>query len=140
MISSGAMRRVRRASAITLAAVVVAVAASACGKDQPACFAGDYQACSCADGASGWAVCVPDQNAYSGCVCDGTTPGIQCTPNTGTATFLQACNNGAQDCASCECGFYQKRGGYLCTLTCKADSDCPSPSPGCNPQHQCRAP
>jgi hypothetical protein len=130
------MRRGR----VGVVVVVLAVVGAACGKDQPACFAGDYHACDCSDGASGWAVCVPDQNGYSGCSCDGTTPGLTCKPNTGTHGFLDTCVNGAPDCASCVCGFYQKRGGYLCTLTCKSDADCPGPSPGCNPQHQCRAP
>lgn len=123
-----------------LAFVVVPlfVALGACGKDEPACYAGDYKACTCNNAATGYAVCVADQNQFSGCVCDGTTPGIKCVA--GSKGFLDSCDKGPNECASCVCGFFQKRGGNLCTKNCTADSDCPAPSPGCNPQHQCRAP
>ncbi len=125
--------------AACIAIVVCVLLAIACGKEEPTCYAGDYHACTCNNGAAtGYAVCVPDQNQFSGCVCDGVTPGIKCVA--GSKGFLESCDKGPNECASCVCGFFQKRGGNLCTQTCAKDSDCPSPSPGCNPQHQCRAP
>ncbi len=116
----------------------LAFVVGACGKDYPACYEGDYKACSCADGSNGYAVCIADQNAYSGCVCDGTTPGVKCTP--GAGRLFDKCDHGPSDCASCNCGLFQNRGGNLCTKTCASSADCPAPSPGCNPQHQCRSP
>lgn len=54
--------------------VVVAVVA-ACHDDEPPCHAGDHVACTCSSGATGYAACLPSQDGFGPCPCDGVTPG-----------------------------------------------------------------
>jgi hypothetical protein len=51
--------------------------------------------------------------------------------------FLAPCNANS-DCASMLCHSFPGAGGDFCTLPCTKDSECPAPSPGCNPQGVCR--
>jgi len=57
-----------------LLAIVLAFAFAACHDDPPPCYVGDYRACACANGATGYAACLPTQDGFGPCPCDGKTP------------------------------------------------------------------
>jgi hypothetical protein len=120
---------------------VIAVVA-ACAADHPTCYAGEYRSCSCANGATGYQQCLPTQDGYGACPCDGKTPiadgGIDTGIPAGSRQFLEACVADV-DCASHVCGIFPTRGNK-CSKACMADTECPPPSPGCNPQKICRSP
>ncbi len=59
-----------------LVSFVVATTSAACHEDQPACFVGEFAGCSCRPGVTGYQVCLPSEEGYGTCVCDGKTPGI----------------------------------------------------------------
>jgi hypothetical protein len=65
-----------RALAACILGLVPLCAVAACGEDQPFCFAGDYRACSCSADTRGYQRCMPSQDGYDVCVCDGKTPGL----------------------------------------------------------------
>jgi hypothetical protein len=119
---------------------------AACAEDRPACYTGDFRACACAGGASGYQACVsPD--GYGACVCDGTTPGLDASAveasvdagaESGLLPFMSACATNDQ----CDTGlcFPFNAKGPRCSKPCKTDGDCAPPSPGCNNQGVCKAP
>lgn len=118
--------------------------ASACTKDFPPCYAGEYTACTCNDGARGYAACLPSQEGYAACVCDGRVPGLDASlPDAADAAeagsklgFLAPCQKDEQ----CETGlcFPFNAYGPHCSLRCNASTPCPAPSPGCSGMGVCK--
>jgi len=130
--------------------------AVACSPSYPACYRGEYQRCSCPNGASGYQACDVTEGAYLACTCDGTTPGVDggrdaatpdaATPDAGEAglasggAYMMACGlNGTCAAPGGICVEFGTR-GKICTKPCTQATDCPAPSPGCNMQGICRAP
>lgn len=77
--------RTRRWAALSAAmfALGVLVASSACSEDFAACYEGDYLACACPNGASGFQQCNPALDGYGVCVCDGRIPGVPAVVDAG---------------------------------------------------------
>ncbi len=135
-----------------LAAVLLAGACS----EQPACYAGDFRACTCADGRRGFAACDAAADAYGACASCGLVPGATWTASSGggagsggaggaggatTTTklgFMETCAVD-EDCESGICHVYTAK-GPRCTLHCQTAADCPPPSVGCNNMGFCKAP
>ena len=116
---------------------------AACGaEDQPACYAGEYRSCSCANDETGYQQCLPAQDGFGTCPCDGKTPiadaGIDTGIAPGSRRYLEACVANI-DCASNVCGVFPMRGNK-CSNPCKLDAECAAPSPGCNLQGICKSP
>jgi hypothetical protein len=138
-----------------LAAIVVGglfcllVATSACTKEGSTCYAGDFIACTCTNGARGYAACQPSEGLFVPCICDGKVPGaraidagsdVDAAPS--KRAFLEACTTN-EECASGICQEYPNKGSRLCSNKCTqgtATTDCPAPSGGCNNQGVCKAP
>lgn len=57
--------------ALGLLAIALVIA---CHDDEPTCYVGDLVACTCSDGATGYAACLPSQDGFGACPCDGKTP------------------------------------------------------------------
>lgn len=137
---------------IAIGAFVI-VAISACGTSYPPCYRGEYRACSCeAQSAgsftTGYQACSVTEDGFGACTCDGTTPGVDggrdaapadATPVTSEGTYLTSCETTACVDPTTICFSYDSK-GKRCTKTCKVDSDCPPPSPGCNPKSVCKLP
>jgi hypothetical protein len=121
---------------------IVAIVAACNGHDEPTCFAGEYRSCSCASGATGYQQCLPTQDGFAACPCDGKTPIAEAGIDTGIAPgsrqYLESCVADG-DCASHVCGVFPTRGNK-CSKPCMSADECPAPSPGCNPQLICRSP
>jgi hypothetical protein len=143
---------------VSLAALAAAVASCclACTEDRPACYVGEYVACSCVNGALGYAGCDPQIAGYGPCVCDGSTPGLDASTGVtvdastnGDASASDASDAGRRPlfeaCAAngdCESGvcFAYGDGRSLCTKACSSPADCAAPSQGCNGLGVCRFP
>src|SRR5262249_33098848 len=114
----------------------------------PACFAGDYRACTCTGADRGYQKCRADGDDFEPCLCDGTTPGLDAGEDAGLPDasvdgaadasdgsargFLEACNV-SEDCASGRCERFPGK-GRKCTTSCgdAGDGACPPPSIGCS--------
>jgi hypothetical protein len=133
--------------------------AAACGEGggAAACLPDDVQRCTCDDGRSGFRVCDSEGRGYGACACDlDASPGLP-RPATADATagaeggggqsgvdgglsFLSPCEPGGDPCPpGTSCDNFPSKGPH-CSKPCKKPSDCPPPSPGCNPLGICRAP
>lgn len=120
---------------------------ASCSDEAPACYDGEYLACSCAD-ADGFQRC--ERGAYAACVCDGTVPGLETVATPGGAGgqggqggapllgFLETCDDD-DECETGLCHRFNAK-GPKCSTTCGVDDDCPPPSPGCNKMGVCKAP
>lgn len=138
----------------------IAIVAGACASNRT-CYAGDFVACTCADGRAGYAACDADGEAYGACGSCGEVPGLtdtaasggggsgggtsggtggsqNLTTSSGKLGFLETCTVD-EDCESGICHVYTAK-GPKCTLPCQTASDCPPPSPGCNNMGVCKAP
>ncbi|HEY8079051.1 MAG TPA: hypothetical protein VIF62_33190 [Labilithrix sp.] len=127
--------------ALCSASALAVVVATGCGTDFPTCYADEYRACGCTNGANGYQQCLPSQDGFAACVCDGKTPGTAADAGlvaSGSKGFLEPCQTSAE-CLSGVCGIFPSRGNK-CTKPCTTDMDCPAPSPGCNPQAICKSP
>jgi hypothetical protein len=141
-------RRTLSAGVLASAIIAVALTLNACnGKDFPTCYAGEYAACQCADGASGFQVCAASQDRYDSCVCDGRVPGLDASlpdggdaeadaPVTGNVAVGQPCTSGT-DCVTGVCFAGGTRS--FCTIKC-INGSCPNPpyTSGCNMQNFCK--
>ena len=140
--------------AITLggAGCLLLVATTACTTERPACYAGDFIACTCSNGARGYAACQPGEGLFVPCICNGMTPGAKSPADAGASDgsggtsskkgFLEACSTD-EECTSGLCQEFPGKGAQLCSSPCKqetAATDCPPPSGGCNNQGVCKAP
>jgi hypothetical protein len=122
---------------------------ASCVEDRPLCYDGDFQACTCANAASGYQQCVQQGGGFAPCVCDGTTPGVDGSIEAGKAPDVVVSDGGKigfmgectanEECETDNCRNFPSRGNF-CTHSCKLTSDCPPPSGGCNPQGVCKAP
>ncbi|MBX3203429.1 MAG: hypothetical protein KF764_00110 [Labilithrix sp.] len=147
---------------VALALVLLARTVAGCGEDFADCYAGDFVACSCADGGAGYAACsARGDYASSACVCDGT-PGVDAAargsavdaaPTRDAASDASACAADAEagskklfepcttsdECEDCACEAFGAR-GQLCTRSCTSLDDCPAPSSACTNRGVCRPP
>jgi len=119
----------------------------ACRVDGPPCYAGDFVGCTCSNGKTGYQSCLPDEERYAACVCDGTTPGLDGSFEDADADvvdantklpFMSRCTKN-EDCEANDCHLFSQQGSF-CTKTCKTTEDCPAPSTGCNNRGICKAP
>lgn len=145
---SGGGTAARRASlrAMVVAAVALTVVVAACVDDFRPCYQGDYRACTCTNGAAGFAACAPAQDGFAACVCDGRTPGVDGSAVIDAAEasdgallgFMQPCQTNEQ----CETGlcFPFNAKGPKCSKPCATADDCPPPASGCNGMGICKAP
>ena len=60
----------------TLVVLAVLPCTVACSPSYPPCYRGEYQGCSCPNGARGYQACNVTEDDFQACVCDGTTPGV----------------------------------------------------------------
>jgi hypothetical protein len=150
----GSPRRLRSCSmrttlslALSVPLLVALVLPAACRDERPACYEGDFAACSCPDGKAGYQACLPAEEGYGACVCDGTTPGLDgsfedvADADAGPADklpFMSKCTTDAE-CETGRCHLFSQQGAF-CTKTCKEITDCPPPSSGCNTRGICKAP
>jgi hypothetical protein len=121
---------------------------AACRTEVPACYEGDFAACTCASNAPGYRHCLVPEETYSACVCDGTTPGVdgsvldageeaEAAPPA-KLPFMSKCTVN-DECESGNCHVFAQEGSF-CTHECKDTVDCPAPSSGCNQRGICKAP
>jgi hypothetical protein len=68
----------------------------------------------------------------------GADSGTDAAGDGGLLPFMSPCTTNEM-CDTNLCFNFPSRGPH-CTKTCTSDTDCPAPSPGCNPQGVCRAP
>ena len=142
--------------------------AGACGEGNggAACLPGDVERCTCADGKNGFTVCDLNAGAFYGacnCTLDGSPylpeAGVEASPEEGgegggegggmalncsgsVLEFMCPCSMaaGAAPCPSADtCYPYPSKGPH-CSHPCKSNLDCASPSPGCTPMGECKAP
>lgn len=121
-----------------------------CADDAPACYEGEYQACSCGQ-AEGYARC--EAGAYGVCDCEGGVPGLggsaaNATGGAGGADggggaeepigYMEPCDEDEQ-CETGLCHPFNAKGPH-CSQPCSDPSDCPPPSPGCNNMGICKVP
>jgi hypothetical protein len=137
------MLRRAAAAVAALAVAAAAVTGAGCHEDYPTCYAGEYRACECGGGATGYAQCLASEDGYAPCVCDGRTPASDASPfGTGAAPgsrqYMESCTSDTE-CVTHVCGSFPSRGNK-CTKACTSSADCPPPSPGCNPQAICKSP
>jgi hypothetical protein len=129
-------------ASLVLVLAVCALGFAACEPDRPGCYSGEYRACVCDAGATGYQQCLATQDGYAACVCNGITPvadaGAESGVAPGSRQFMESCTADA-DCVTHLCGLFPSRGNK-CSKPCTANSDCPPPSPGCNPQAICKSP
>jgi hypothetical protein len=141
------------------ALVAGAFAFAACSTKGNDCYQGDRTSCTCAGAQSGFATCGAD-GQLGACTCGGTGGGgtTSTTATGGDAgaggsasadggtdagdggllPFMSPCTTDAQ-CETMLCWSFPSKGPH-CSKMCTTDTDCPPPSPGCNPQMICRAP
>lgn len=142
----------------------LAAIAGACGEGNggAACLPGDVERCTCAGGKSGFTVCDPNAGAFYGacnCAIDASPylpeAGVEAGPEEGgegggmtmmcggpVLEFMCPCSMaaGAPQCPSGDsCYPYPSKGPH-CSHPCKSNLDCASPSPGCTPMGECKAP
>jgi hypothetical protein len=127
-------------AATLLATALLALAGARC-HDTPLCYEGDYIACRCADGRSGFAACAEGGEAYGECACD-ELPGVQPPDGTGGqgGGGLLPLYVPCEDDAECESGLCYPFNAFgpHCTQPCEDANDCPAPSSGCNGKGVCK--
>lgn len=119
-----------------------------CADDAPACYDGEYQACTCGQ-AEGYAQC--DAGRYGACDCASGTPGLggaaaNAVGGSGGAGgsepeqvgYMDPCDDDEQ-CETGLCHPFNAKGPH-CSQPCSDPSDCPPPSPGCNNMGICKVP
>lgn len=140
--------------ALVVGGLVALVAACGQGNGGQACLPEDVERCTCADGRPGFFVCDPEGGTgYGACNCD-----LDASPYLPEAGEADASEGGASDgggpgwmdpCSQdpaapqcppgTSCLSYPSKGPH-CSKQCAVATDCPPPSPGCNPQGQCKVP
>jgi hypothetical protein len=145
---AGLRHAASRARAVVLVASAVALGGIvACGERFPTCYEGDHRACTCGGASEGYQACLPAEDAYGPCVCDGVTPGADASaladagdpPPSGKRGFLEPCATN-EDCEGGLCHDFPAKGGLLCSQACDDLIPCPPPSTGCNHKGVCKAP
>jgi hypothetical protein len=156
MIPSGFLVR---GSIVAAIACLLAAGAPACtGQSAGSCYPGDRVSCTCDGGLQGFQTCAA-AGQLGACACamggggGATTSGSSSASSTsgsggsggadggtdgGLLPFLSPCTTSAQ-CQTGLCFDFPAKGTH-CTKACTTPTDCPPPSPGCNPQGVCRAP
>lgn len=102
------------------------------------CVNGAFQACSCGASSDGGV----DATAGEGGTPDGGGGGDGGKPTTSDAGFGQymgPCND-TPDCPPAHQCFQFGSKGKACTKSCTVNTDCPAPSPKCNPRQICALP
>jgi len=138
--------------ATTLLVVLSCILATgACSPSYPPCYRGEYQGCSCAGGVHGYQACNVTEDGFQGCVCDGTTPGVDGGRDASvvvdaseagtTGGYLSPCGpSGTCSEQGAVCFSFTSK-GQICTRKCTLSSDCPAPSSGCSTNNGvCKAP
>jgi len=140
---------------VVLAVLAVLVIACDEGNGDVACLPQDVETCACPDGTTGYFVCDPEAGSgYGPCQCNlDASPYLPIPPDAepdvsdggagdGGLSFMSACSvaPGAPACPPGTTCFDFPAKGDHCSMPCSKDSDCPSPSPGCNLQGECKAP
>lgn len=136
----------RRLAAGGVALALMAGAACRLDDGKP-CYPGDYIACSCSEGARGYAQCSQSGEGYQACDCSGVTPGLVVVSAPADAStreasassllgFLEPCEDD-QQCSTGLCFPFNAYGPH-CSMPCEVDSDCPVPSPGCSNKKTCK--
>ena len=130
--------------------LLVALVVVACSTSYPPCYRGEYQGCNCASGVHGYQACSVTEDGFEGCVCDGTTPGVDGGRDASGADareaslggpYLGPCGPGRTCTDATNVCFSFPSKGEICTKKCTMDSECTAPSPGCTPKNGvCRAP
>ena len=135
-------------------ATALALVVACNSDDEPTCYAGDSEACTCPGTTEqrGYRACDVLRSPYGACVCDGTVGAVDASApaeagaeagiDAGKAGLFASCTSDA-DCESGLCREYPSKGGLLCTKACTgatAATDCPPPATGCNNQGICKAP
>jgi hypothetical protein len=140
---------------LAMTLMVVLASTLACSPSYAPCYRGEYQGCSCANGAHGYQACNVTEDGFQACVCDGTTPGVDGGRDASVVEasvadaseagvsggYLQPCGPGGtcKEAAAVCFSFTSK--GQLCTKKCTMASDCPAPSAGCSTMNGvCKAP
>lgn len=115
------------------------------------CTTGQSEVCKCADGTTSTAQCVAGKTSTCACGVDaGTTDAAQGGdgahdgggPNTSDAGFGQYLGP-CMVTANCPMGdicFQFGTKGLVCTKSCTDSTQCPAPSPKCNPKMVCAPP
>lgn len=141
-----------------VAGFVALVGACGEGNGGAACLPEDVERCTCADGKSGFMVCDPKAGAFYGaCNCEidaspylpeagveaSTDAPMEASSCSGPVlAFMCACSTaiGSPQCPEGDtCYSYPSKGPH-CSHPCKEPTDCASPSPGCSPMGECKAP
>lgn len=73
------LRMGKRASLVLGPLLALVVGVAACRNDAPECYAAEYAACFCAENQRGYQQCLPSEDGYGACVCNGQTPGLDAT-------------------------------------------------------------
>ncbi|MDB5220793.1 MAG: hypothetical protein JWO86_8720 [Myxococcaceae bacterium] len=126
----------------------------ACGSStdvgSSSCTTGQAEACNCADGTSSTAQCVGGTLSTCACSVDGGTDAAQSgdgskdgggvsTSDAGFGQYLGPCKVTA-DCPMGDICFQFGTKGFVCTKNCTDSTQCPAPSPKCNPKMVCAPP
>jgi hypothetical protein len=135
---------------LAMTSMVVLATTLACSPSHPACYRGEYQGCSCANGAHGYQACNVTEDGFQGCVCDGTTPGadggrdastVDASEAGASGTYMLPCGPGGTCSEAGTTCFSFTSKGQVCTKHCATAADCPAPSPGCSTMNSvCKAP
>lgn len=106
------------------------------------CYPGDKRACECVGTGAGYQPCNTAGDGYAACECSASTSTSSGAGGQGGADallpFMAECTDSSQ-CATGLCFAYSSKGSH-CTVNCADDTQCPSPSPGCNNAGFCKAP
>ncbi len=148
----------RRAAIGLAVGSLLAIVACAENNGSTPCLPEDVERCTCDDGSPGFTVCPADGGGdYGPCECDlDASPylpeaGVEASAEAGEAEeggagggpgWMDPCSTaaGAPPCPTGDtCWDYPSKGPH-CSKSCKEATDCPPPSPGCNPQGECKAP
>lgn len=145
--------RLALALPLTLVVTLVVTLLVSCATSSPPCYRGEYRGCSCTAPSntpftSGYQACNVTEDGFQACVCDGRTPGVDGGRDAAASDAAPgpALGGYLTSCASAPCTepgnicFEFGMKGQRCTKRCTLDSDCPPPSPGCNPKSVCKLP
>ena len=118
--------------------VGIALALGACSQSagRP-CYPGDYVACTCVDGKTGFSKCDGTGSGYGACDCTGDI-GVGLDAAADASNFLVACDPANDQCGPGLMCFSFNAKGPHCSKGCSTDSDCPPPSPGCSLMKVCK--
>lgn len=139
-------------STLLVVGLLVACGSSTDVGSSSSCTTGQSEACKCADGTASTAQCVG--GTLSTCACgtadagesdaahsaDGSKDGGGVnTSDAGFGQYLGPCKVTA-DCPTGDICFQFGTKGLVCTKTCTDSTQCPAPSPKCNPKMVCAPP